>query len=611
MVGKSAPGSFDNISVEVLSLHAVLKECEETVFARPLSQDRKERLVVIKEGCDKVLQDLQSLVTKYESLGTQSKRTWDRMKWGNEDIAEIRARLTSNITILTAYISSSQSSVETKLDKFIEEFRQGRRENSIISIQTVDSLSADDRTIWRSIRKELEDIGIDLAAFEANRGFIIDWLENAVKTGAFEEDDVVDLDRDSDDQEPWSNEENDSNSSEPQITRSETDSVDQVTKNESLMVRSSSRSAHVVEGNRSKTSAQVPKTPVPLGAALLAAISRPRRRFRTAVIKGNLAQAFKILQDEASFQLLGSNIRNWALQSSCLRGYDNLAAALIARGADVNYDRENGTPLWHAAKSNQLKIVRLLVDNGADFDYTGQLSSVHTERDYAYRNPWPRSFLVRGDLAILQLLLSNGVNVNARYKFQVSYDYSFELGYHSFDHDLNLLEEATASGAVAAMKLLLQYGADVDAVSSVHGTALMLALLKGKQDAAKLLLDKGANPVFKTSSDQHFETPMGPSILYRSPMEAAILSFEPAMISLLLDRDVIPTVSALEFVEKLLSSSIFIYEYDTPTVRQMRERRRMNVLAIRKMLKDALEAAQQPSPSPTSGSTTSIIIPKS
>ena len=84
-------------------------------------------------------------------------------------------------------ISNSQVSVKIKLDKFVEDYRQGRRESTVISAQTVDSLSAEDRLIWRTIRKELEDIGITVAAFEANRDFILRWLSHAVETGAFEE----------------------------------------------------------------------------------------------------------------------------------------------------------------------------------------------------------------------------------------------------------------------------------------------------------------------------------------------------------------------------------------------------------------------------------------
>jgi len=86
---KGAPGSFKDISSEVLSLHVVLKEAEETVFAHPLSTTKQERLKAVGDGCYQVLTDLDALLEKYQSLGTQNKRTWDpsRMRWGAEDIA--------------------------------------------------------------------------------------------------------------------------------------------------------------------------------------------------------------------------------------------------------------------------------------------------------------------------------------------------------------------------------------------------------------------------------------------------------------------------------------------------------------------------------------------
>jgi hypothetical protein len=101
---RDAPESFNNISTELLSLHAVLKEVEEIISEQPLSETRRHHLATISHGCKCVLEDLRALVKKYESLGSQSKRTWDRMRWGSNDIAELRARLTSNVVLLTAFL---------------------------------------------------------------------------------------------------------------------------------------------------------------------------------------------------------------------------------------------------------------------------------------------------------------------------------------------------------------------------------------------------------------------------------------------------------------------------------------------------------------------------
>ena len=70
---------------------------------------------------------------------------------------------------------------------FLQECRDGKREGSVVSTQSADSLSKDERQAWRTIRKELEDIGISIAAFDANKDYIVNWLKTAISKGAFEE----------------------------------------------------------------------------------------------------------------------------------------------------------------------------------------------------------------------------------------------------------------------------------------------------------------------------------------------------------------------------------------------------------------------------------------
>ena len=83
--------------------------------------------------------------------------------------------------------STSQIVVQSKLDRFLLEFQEGKREGSILSNETAESLSRDDKQIWRTIRKKLEDVGVTTTAFNANKDFIIRWFRNALSTGAFEE----------------------------------------------------------------------------------------------------------------------------------------------------------------------------------------------------------------------------------------------------------------------------------------------------------------------------------------------------------------------------------------------------------------------------------------
>ena len=204
---KGIPNGFNDISDEVLSLHAVLKEADETILKSPLSPQSQERLKRIYDGCQRTLSDLQALVDKYECLLIQSKWTWDHIKWGTEDIVKIRSRLVSNTTFLTACIrwgslskymksqlmeslNTSQMRVEQKLDRFIRNVQQGKRAPSVAS--KVDSLDPDDKEAWRTIRKELQDIGISIQAFDANKDFIFEKISNAVNAGEFQEQAVSD-----------------------------------------------------------------------------------------------------------------------------------------------------------------------------------------------------------------------------------------------------------------------------------------------------------------------------------------------------------------------------------------------------------------------------------
>jgi hypothetical protein len=102
---KDSAADFQNISGEVLSLHVILKETEDLINENGgyLSPQSEARLMDIGNGCYGVFKDLEALLAKYESMGTQSRRTWNRLKWGLEDINAIRDRLVSNTSMLASF----------------------------------------------------------------------------------------------------------------------------------------------------------------------------------------------------------------------------------------------------------------------------------------------------------------------------------------------------------------------------------------------------------------------------------------------------------------------------------------------------------------------------
>jgi hypothetical protein len=73
-----------------------------------------------------------------------------------------------------------------KINKFIEEVSTGKRESSVVSTDTVESLSMDEKEAWRLLRKELEDIGITPHLFTTYRELIIIKFKDAVDAGDFQ-----------------------------------------------------------------------------------------------------------------------------------------------------------------------------------------------------------------------------------------------------------------------------------------------------------------------------------------------------------------------------------------------------------------------------------------
>ena len=94
---------FKNISETLASLHCVLEEAADTQISQPLPPRKQQRLATILKGCISVLADLQFIVQKYHSLGSEEKKVWDRFRLGSEDIGEIRERIRDNVMLLTAF----------------------------------------------------------------------------------------------------------------------------------------------------------------------------------------------------------------------------------------------------------------------------------------------------------------------------------------------------------------------------------------------------------------------------------------------------------------------------------------------------------------------------
>ena len=109
---KDAPDDYRNIADEVDSLHIIIEEATQHFDeSTTLSTKKQQRGKKVLEGCQNVLKDLDALIDTYNALApanananANASQVFRRIKLGTEDIVTLRARLTSNTTLLNSFI---------------------------------------------------------------------------------------------------------------------------------------------------------------------------------------------------------------------------------------------------------------------------------------------------------------------------------------------------------------------------------------------------------------------------------------------------------------------------------------------------------------------------
>lgn len=169
-------------------------------------------------------------------------------------------------------------------------------------------------------------------------------------------------------------------------------------------------------------------------------------------------------------ELIGAQGGLTALHFAARQGSMAAARALVEGGVNVNLKSpgDDATPLLVAIINGHFDLAAYLIDKGADPNLDSQAGVAPL---YAVLNvqwapiaayPQPRAYLqqTRGYLDMMKLLLDKGADPNARVRRKVWYS--------SYNFDQSGVDEAGATAFwraayaadVAAMKLLVQYGAD-------------------------------------------------------------------------------------------------------------------------------------------------------
>lgn len=219
---------------------------------------------------------------------------------------------------------------------------------------------------------------------------------------------------------------------------------------------------------------------------------------------------------------------SWA--ANC--GRVELVRMLIDRGADVNAGlKKNESPIVQAMMGGHHEIVKILFNAGADvnsknFGGWGLLEYASEQKD----EELVQAILDRqktaeksnkdvgealseaaqkGNISMLQLLLKNGADLEARNRWghetplmKAAYYGQVEAVAWLLDHGAKMeardsrgntaLLHAAWMGKCDVVKLLLERGAEVQAVNNLNWNALMQAALEGHVDVAKILLQHGS-----------------------------------------------------------------------------------------------------------------------
>ncbi len=205
-------------------------------------------------------------------------------------------------------------------------------------------------------------------------------------------------------------------------------------------------------------------------------------------------------------------------------GNSEVVNLLLSKGANViTRDNFEITPLLAATAANDLAIVKLLLDHGAEIKGVDILSREMAERaitSAASAGFTPLMFAAaNGNTEMVRLLLARGADVNAITTAKSPSVKNGPIGLASF----TALILAAAYGGPETVQELLDHGANANAQDLRGMTPLMFAISTDRADSrvVRLLLEKTADPNIKSASN---ETAIDWAKKYRNPLVGQALS---------------------------------------------------------------------------------------
>ena len=198
---KRACGEYADITHDLSSLNIILSRVAFEVKSPTsllLHHDHDlSRLREIATNCRGVVDQLATIVSKYDGIVLSRRNNWERIRFGQKNLDGIRDKLTLQITALGTYLDilgvSAIGRMDNKLDGLTEmrnvidglaaEIRAGRREGSVMT-----TYEDDEKEVWRQFRREMISEGFSSENFKKVRSHIRKYVKRMTEAGLLDED---------------------------------------------------------------------------------------------------------------------------------------------------------------------------------------------------------------------------------------------------------------------------------------------------------------------------------------------------------------------------------------------------------------------------------------
>lgn len=233
---------------------------------------------------------------------------------------------------------ASQDHVAKTTKAFIEQVRSGKRENSVISTQT---LSIDNKEAWKQLRRELQDAGINGESFAQNLDLIIVILKETEFGGRLSDADGVT----------------------PEMITATYDRISYEQVKDMADLATNVASTWVGTLTEYAYSSQWKVLPGQMGNRFSKAIGN-RKDFVSCAEDGDVTSVLYHLKRGANINATSAG--ESALSRAAANGHKEIVLLLFAKGADLDAANSEGESAFvQAAKNGRKQVVEILLSHAA------------------------------------------------------------------------------------------------------------------------------------------------------------------------------------------------------------------------------------------------------